>query len=305
MNPLGAAGRPEVELNHQIVSGIETPGEPIRREGGRLSGRPAQEVTVRIVRGMQHHALVAWGGIPFVEPSRCRRGIDADVRVVNRGMAEHLHKWVGDGPYAPLFDNVEDNLTLARFQCFDFEGMNRYPGLIEPLLFYILHRANASIYDPEASTTFKTFFIDEAWRFFSHPTIRNYIVEALKTWRKKNAAMILSTQSLDELDKSHIVNVVIESCATKIFLANPDMDREWYRNTFHLNDNEIEMISTLVPKRQALVKRPDLTKVVNLEVDEKSYWLYTSDPNDSFKREQAFREHGFEKGLEVLTRSSL
>ena len=36
---------------------------------------------------MQHHALVAWGGIPFVEPSRCRRGIDADVRVVNRGMA--------------------------------------------------------------------------------------------------------------------------------------------------------------------------------------------------------------------------
>ena len=83
------------------------------------------------------------------------------------------------------------------------------------------------------------------------------------------------------------------------------MNREWYRNTFHLNDNEIEMISTLVPKRQALVKRPDLTKVVNLEVDEKSYWLYTSDPIDSFKREQAFREHGFDKGLEVLTRSSL
>jgi hypothetical protein len=78
-----------------------------------------------------------------------------------------------------------------------------------------------------------------------------------------------------------------------------------YRNTFHLNDNEIEMISTLVPKRQALVKRPDLTKVVNLEVDEKSYWLDISDPSDSFKLEQAFREHGFEKGLEVLTRSSL
>jgi type IV secretion system protein TrbE len=62
------------------------------------------------------------------------------------------------------------------------------------------------------------------------------------------------------LDKSEIVNVVIESCATKIFLANPDMDRELYRNTFHLNDNEIEMISILIPKRQALVKRPDLAK---------------------------------------------
>jgi len=224
---------------------------------------------------------------------------------LQKSTANKLEKWVSGGQYGQVFDNEKDTLTLSRFQCFDFEGMDRYPELIEPLLFYILHRANASIYDPEASTTFKTFFIDEAWRFFSHPTIRNYIVEALKTWRKKNAAMILSTQSLDELDKSDIVNVVIESCATKIFLANPDMDREWYRNTFHLNDNEIEMISTLVPKRQALVKRPDLTKVVNLEVDEKSYWLYTSDPNDSFKREQAFREHGFERGLEVLTRSSL
>jgi len=78
------------------------------------------------------------------------------------------------------------------------------------------------------------------------------------------------------------------------------MDRDLYRNTFHLNDNEIEMISALIPKRQALVKRPDLAKIVNLEVDEKSYWLYTSDPSESFKREQAFREHGFEKGLEIL-----
>jgi len=74
-------------------------------------------------------------------------------------------------------------------------------------------------------------------------------------------------------------------------------------NWRRINDNEIEIISTLIPKRQALIKRPDLAKVVNLEVDEKSYWLYTSDPNESFKREQAFRDHGFEKGLEILSRS--
>jgi type IV secretion system protein TrbE len=224
---------------------------------------------------------------------------------LQKSLANRLEKWVRGGQYEHVFDNETDTLTLSHFQCFDFEGMENYPGLIEPLLFYILHRANAFINNPEAATKFKAFFIDEAWRFFGHPAIRNYIVEALKTWRKKNAAMILSTQSLDELDKSEIVNVVIESCATKIFLANPDMDRDLYRDTFHLNDNEIEMISTLIPKRQALVKRPDLAKVVNLEVDAKSYWLYTSDPKESFKREQAFREHGFEKGLEVLARSSL
>ncbi len=238
----------------------------------------------------------------YVLPANLRT-LSVLVNTLQKSLAGKLEKWIRGGQYEQVFDNEKDALTLSRFQCFDFEGLDRYPELIEPLLFYILHRANASIYSPEAVTTFKTFFIDEAWRFFGHPTIRNYIVEALKTWRKKNAAMILSTQSLDELDKSEIVNIVIESCATKIFLANPDMDRELYRNTFHLNDNEIEMISTLIPKRQALVKRPDLAKVVNLEVDAKSYWLYTSDPNESFRREQAFRDHGFEKGLEILARS--
>jgi type IV secretion system protein TrbE len=240
----------------------------------------------------------------YVLPANLRTlGVLANT--LQKSLAGRLEKWVRGGQYEQVFDNENDTLTLAKFQCFDFEGMDRYPELIEPLLFYILHRANAFIYSSEAVTMFKAFFIDEAWHFFGHPTIRNYIVEALKTWRKKNAAMILSTQSLDELDKSEIVRIVIESCATKMFLANPDMDRNLYRETFHLNDNEIEMISTLIPKRQALVKRPDLAKVVNLEVDRKSYWLYTSDPNESFRREQSFREHGFERGLEVLAGSSV
>lgn len=239
----------------------------------------------------------------YVLPANLRT-LSVLANTLQKSLAGRLEKWVRGGQYGQVFDNENDTLTLSKFQCFDFEGMDRYPDLVEPILFYILHRANASIYKTESATSFKTFFIDEAWRFFGHPTIRNYIVEALKTWRKKNAAMILSTQSLDELDKSKIVHVVIESCATKMFLANPDMDRDLYRDTFHLNDNEIEMISTLIPKRQALVKRPDLSKVVNLEVDEKSYWLYTSDPHESHRREQVFREHGFEKGLEILARSA-
>ena len=142
--------------------------------------------------------------------------------------------------------------------------------------------------------------IDEAWIFFKNSRIRAYIIEALKTWRKQNAAMILSTQSLDELRKSDIVDVVIETCATKIFLANPDMDRDLYRNQFHLNEKEIDLISTLVPKRQFLIKNHDIAKVANLEVDPKSYWLYTNDPFDNRKRAEAFEKHGFERGLEIL-----
>jgi len=233
--------------------------------------------------------------------------IDPDLRTLGvlantlpRSLSLKLQKWTAGGQFGFLFDNAEDTVSFSRFQCFDFQGMEQYPQILEPLLFYILHRANHAITNREITHIFKAFFIDEAWTFFRNPRIKGYIVEALKTWRKQNAAMILSTQSLDELRKSDILDVIVETCATKIFLPNPDMDRELYQNQFHLNDTEIELISTLIPKRQFLIKNHEIAKVANLEVDPKSYWLYTNDPFDNRKRAEAFEKHGFEKGLEVL-----
>jgi type IV secretion/conjugal transfer VirB4 family ATPase len=235
-----------------------------------------------------------------IEPSL--RTLTVLSNTLDRRLADRLAKWTTGGQFDFVFDNAEDTITFSRFQCFDFQGMNQYPEVLEPLLFYILHRANAVICDPKISHIFKAFFIDEAWLFLKNPIIKNYIIEALKTWRKQNAAMILSTQSLDELRKSEILDIIVESCPTKIFLANPDMDRDLYRRQFNLNDNEIELISTLRPKQQLLIKTPELAKVANLEVDARSYWLYTNDPFDNQKRREAFETHGFEKGLEVLAK---
>ncbi len=237
--------------------------------------------------------------------------VDAGIRrlrtlaaLLPKPMANRLAKWVQGGQYEAVFDHAQDTLSFGRFQCLDFEGMDQYPEIIQPLLFYVLHRANNVIYDPAISTTFKVFVMDEAWRFFQHPTIRNYVVEALKTWRKKNAALVLATQSLDELAKSDILRVVNESCPTKMFLANPEMDRELYRETFHLNETELALFKGLIPKRQFLLKRPDYAKVLNLQVDRKSYWIYTNNPADNHRRDEIIATHGFERGLEILAGES-
>ena len=223
-------------------------------------------------------------------------------------MKGRLARWTKDistgeaGQFAYLFDNMEDNVTFADFQTFEFEGLKTYPRLLEALLFYFLHRANQIIYDPAHADRLKVFVIDEAWLFFQNETIRAYIIEALKTWRKKNAMMILITQSVDELKKSDIFNVVMETCPTKIFLANPDMDEHLYQKTLKLNEKEAALVSGLIPKKQFLLKQPNLSKVLNLEVSPKAYWLYTSDPMDSIRRQKAFRKYGFENGLEILSK---
>ncbi len=220
--------------------------------------------------------------------------------ILNRNLRERLSRWVKGGQYGSMFDNVEDNLTFQRFQCFDFSAMDRYPEVLEPLLFYILHRANARIQDPATVTTFKAFVLDEAWRFLGNQTIRQYITEALKTWRKHNAAMILATQSRADLEGSGIEASLVESCPTRLFLANPGIDRRVYREVFHLNETEAELVAGLTPKKEILIKRPDLAKVVSLEVDREGYWLYTNDPYDNDRRRRVFERLGFAKGLKVL-----
>jgi type IV secretion/conjugal transfer VirB4 family ATPase len=233
-----------------------------------------------------------------IDPEQRRLGTLANI--LNRPLGETLLKWIKGGQYGQLFDNTEDTLTFARFQAFDFESS--VPEVLEPLLFYVLHRANVAICDAANTATLKIFVIDEAWKFLRNPVTRDYISEALKTWRKKNAAMILATQSIDDLLHSEMLATVLESCPTKFFLANPDMDAKACAKIFQLNEAETRAIRSLVPKRELLLKRADFAKVLTLDVDSKSYWLYTNNPYDNQRKEEAIGRLGLTEGLEFLSK---
>jgi len=131
-------------------------------------------------------------------------------------------------------------------------------------------------------------------------TIRNYVVQAQKTWRKHKAAMILATQSIKELEESGMLAIVAESCPTKIFLANPEMNREVYREAFHLNDTELDLIAGLVPPGQMLIRKAQTSKKVQLNVDSVSHWMATNNARDNLKKREYFERFGFADGLRHL-----
>jgi hypothetical protein len=161
--------------------------------------------------------------------------------------------------------------------------------VLEPLLFYVLHRASNEICDPANLGTFKTFLMDEAWLFMQNETIRNYVVQAQKTWRKQNAAMILATQSIKELEESGMLQTVAESCPTKIFLANPEMNRDLYRDTFHLNDTEVEIVVGVIPPGQMFIRKTNSSKKVHLNVDSVTHWMATNNARDNLKKRPGTR----------------
>lgn len=215
-------------------------------------------------------------------------------------LKDRLYRWTRAGQYGFLFDNPDDTLTFRRFQTFNFAGWGDAPALLEPLLFYILHRASQEICDPRQLATFKAFLMDEAWLFMRNEVIRDYIVQAQKTWRKHKAAMILATQSIKELQESAMLHIVAESCPTKIFLANPEMDVDLYRQAFHLNDTKIDLIGSLIPPGQMVICQPQLSKKARLEVDSVAHWMAANSANENLMRREYFARYGVPEGLRRL-----
>ena len=97
-----------------------------------------------------------------------------------------------------------------------------------------------------------------------------------------------------------MLQIVSESCPTKIFLANPEMDREVYREAFHLNDTELNLIAGLVPPGQMLIRKAQSSKKVQLNVDSVSHWMATNNARDNLKKREYFERYGTAEGLRRL-----
>jgi type IV secretion system protein VirB4 len=87
----------------------------------------------------------AIGRIYVLEPNQ--RTISNFGNIIGE-LKERLHRRTRGGQYGFLFDNSEDTLVQS-FQTFNFHGWNDAPEVLEPLLFYVLHRASNEITDPK------------------------------------------------------------------------------------------------------------------------------------------------------------
>ena len=116
--------------------------------------------------------------------------------------------------------------------------------------------------------------------------------------------MILATQSLSDLAGADIFEPLISSCPTKLLLSNPALDADFYSQVLRLNSVEAAKVRGLLPKRQFLLRREGLSKVLNLEVDPKSYWLFTTNPYEEKRRQELVNQVGLEAALEILSGGS-
>ena len=148
-----------------------------------------------------------------------------------------------------LLDAESDNLDLSDFNTFEIEQlMNLGEKYALPVLMYLFRRIEKSL-DGSPSAI----FLDEAWIMLGHPAFKEKIKEWLKVLRKANCLVFLATQSLTDAVKSGILDVLVESCPTKIYLPNPnarDEETAAIYKRMGLNTRQIEILALAKQKKQ-------------------------------------------------------
>ena len=278
---------PPGERTFQFLTGWVT--RLLRIGGWELSGEDPSEIRARVE------------DIYAFPPEQ--RTLGVLVRSLPAKMWPAMGRWHGHGAWGRYFDNAADgdDLDFADWQVIDLAGAAEHDDLCKAALFYLLERLRLALENPKEAARVKLMVVDEAWRYLQDPAVLAYLAEAAKTWRKKNAALIVATQSTVDVTGTAGAEALLESMPTKLFLANPDLPDK-AAETFRLNPSEVSTIRGLIPKRELYLRRTDAAGVLRLEVDPASYWLYTSSAVDAQKRADAVEKYGLIEAIEHLAK---
>ncbi|APG87203.1 conjugal transfer protein TrbE [Sinorhizobium americanum] len=211
-----------------------------------------------------------------------------------REIKDALHHYTVDGPMGQLLDAEQDGLSLGAFQTFEVERlMNMGERNLVPVLTCLFHRIEKRL-DGSPSLI----ILDEAWLMLGHPVFRAKIREWLKVLRKANCAVVLATQSISDAESSGIIDVLKESCPTKICLPNGAArepgTREFYER-LGFNDRQIETVAAAIPKREYYVATPEGRRLFDMALGPAALSFVGASGKDDLKRVRALKtEHGRE-----------
>ncbi|WP_337271126.1 conjugal transfer protein TrbE [Oryzifoliimicrobium ureilyticus] len=230
--------------------------------------------------------------IGLMAESRGRSLSDFVSGVQMREIKDALHHYTVDGPMGQLLDAEEDGLALAAFQCFEIEElMNMGERNLVPVLTYLFRCIEKRLTGPPS-----LIILDEAWLMLGHPVFRDKIREWLKVLRKANCAVVLATQSISDAERSGIIDVLKESCPTKICLPNGAArepgTREFYER-IGFNERQIEIVATAIPKHDYYVVSPEGRRLFDMALGPVALSFVGASGKEDLKRIRALHfEHG-------------
>ena len=248
-------------------------------------------------RNAIHDALKAVAA----NPKDMRSLTDLLLQIQDMDLREALQYYTSAGAMGHLLDASTDTLGISDFMVFEIEDlMNMGEKILLPVLLYIFHRIEKSLHGQPS-----IIILDEAWIMLGHEVFRGKIREWLKVLRKANCSIVLATQSITDAARSGILDVLAESCPTKIMLPNIEARQETQQNLYFglgLNSRQIDIIASATPKRDYYITTPKGRRLIQLALGKKTLAFVGASDKESIARiREIYNEHGAE-GYKVWLR---
>jgi type IV secretion system protein VirB4 len=198
-----------------------------------------------------------------LSPSRTLTELSANVQDLD--VREALQFYTLSGPLGQLLDADEDVLSSGRFLTFETENLLQLDDkAVIPVLLYLFRRIEKRL---DGSPTLVS--LDEAWAYLRNGVFRERLRDWLKTLRRMNGIVLLSTQNLSDICNSDISDVILEMCPTKILLPNGEAtnpaSKEFY-DRVGLNSRELEILQASIPKQHYYVISPLGRRLISLGI---------------------------------------
>lgn len=169
-----------------------------------------------------------------------------------------IFRYYSLGHTGEMVDGKSNDIKYAKMTVFELEHLfNMDSKIVVPVFVHIfkqIEKRILSAYESAKSGRPSLIVIDEAWLALSNPIFASKIKEWLKVLRKNNCAVILATQSLNDIVNSSIMDAVLDSCETRILLPNPnalsDSMKELYIKHLALNPKQVDIIAHAEKKRE-------------------------------------------------------
>ncbi|MDE7261328.1 MAG: DUF87 domain-containing protein, partial [Oscillospiraceae bacterium] len=140
------------------------------------------------------------------------------------------------------FFNGPTNITSSRFLVFGVKGLLQASGSVKnAMLFNVLSYLSDKLLT-EGNTVAS---IDELYLFLSNPTTIEYIRNFMKRVRKKESAVMLASQNIEDFALPGIAEMTkpLFSIPTHQYLFNAgSIDRRFFMDNLQLEDSEFELI---------------------------------------------------------------
>lgn len=170
------------------------------------------------------------------------------------------------GTFATYFDNDEDAFAMSDIVGMETGGLLEEPALAGPFMEYAFYCIERKL---DGSTP-AIIYVEEAWYMLQNVAFAARLEGWQRTLRKKRAFIWYASQAVDEFQSMPSLSAFLSGLSSKVFLVGANglgsKFAETLQAVFDLNDAQIDLLRTALPKRDYLIVKGNRCRLVNCEL---------------------------------------